>query len=106
MAIQYEEFDIVEVAKMCGVQFHAYDHNEIEYKALCPFCGDTSYHLGLNRKMDRFHCFRCKTRGNSVSLYAKMFGLTNKQAYEIIRNNDKVLDENADEDDGEEEVEK
>ena len=64
MAIQYEEFDIVEVAKMCGVQFHAYDHNEIEYKALCPFCGDTSYHLGLNRKMDRFHCFRCKTRGN------------------------------------------
>ena len=33
MAIQYEEFDIVEVAKMCGVQFHAYDHNEIEYKA-------------------------------------------------------------------------
>ena len=83
MAIKYEEFDIVEVAKMCGVQFHAYDHNEIEYKALCPFCGDTSYHLGLNRKMDRFHCFRCKTRGNSVSLYAKMFGLTNKQATKL-----------------------
>lgn len=93
MAIKYEEFDIVEVAKMCGIKFHAYDHNEIEYKALCPFCGDTKYHLGINRKMDRFHCFRCKAKGNSVSLYAGMFGITNKEAYKILHNGDTVLDE-------------
>ena len=92
MCVQYEDFDIVEVAAKCGIRFYHSQRNNIEFKALCPFCGDTSYHLGLNRKMDRFHCFRCKTRGNSVSLYAKMLGLTNKQAYEIIRNNDKVLD--------------
>ena len=55
MAIQYDEFDIIEVAKMCGIQFHPHDHNDVEFKALCPFCGDAKYHLGVNRKMDRFH---------------------------------------------------
>lgn len=92
MAKYYEEFDIIEVAKMCGVQFHPNDHNGIEFKALCPFCDDTKYHLGLNRKMDRFHCFKCKEKGNSVSLYAKMYGISNRQAYDIIRGKDKFLD--------------
>ena len=92
MAIKYEDFDIVEVAKQCGVQFHPYDHNRAEYKALCPFCGDTKYHLGLNREMDRFHCFRCTEKGNSVSLYAKTHNISNREAYEIIRNGDVRLD--------------
>ena len=94
MAFQYEEFDIVEVAKLCNLQFHPYDNNEIEHKALCPFCGDTKYHLGLNRKMDRFHCFRCNEKGNSVSLYAKLHGISNKKAYEIIKSGENTcLDE-------------
>lgn len=92
MAIKYEDFDIVEVAKQCGIQFHPYDYNRAEYKALCPFCGDTKYHLGLNREMDRFHCFRCKEKGNSVSLYAKTHNISNRKAYEIIRNGDVRLD--------------
>lgn len=93
MAYQYEEFDIIDIARQCGIQFHPHEHNKVEYKALCPFCGDTKYHLGLNRMMDRFHCFRCKEKGNSVSLYAKTHGISNKEAYLIIKEGDYRLDE-------------
>ena len=42
--------------------------------------------------MDRFHCFRCKEKGNSVSLYAKTHNISNREAYEAIRNDDVRLD--------------
>lgn len=94
MAFEYEKFDIINVAKKCGIQFYPYEGNSVEYKALCPFCGDNSYHLGLNRKSDIFNCFRCKEKGNSVSLYAKLHGISNKEAYMTIRNNsDNLFDD-------------
>lgn len=89
----YEKFDIVEVAQQCGIQFHSDNSNDIEFKAQCPFCGDKRYHLGINREIERFHCFRCGEKGNSVSLYAKMYGVSNKEAYHAL----KALSNNADE---------
>ena len=90
---KYEEFDIVEVAQKCGIEFHPLQRNDVEFKALCPFCGDTKYHLGLNRKKDMFHCFRCKEKGNSVSLYAKINGITNKEAFSILKDIQETLEE-------------
>ena len=45
---KYDSFDIVEVAEKCGIYFHPIQRNDVELKALCPFCSDTKYHLGLN----------------------------------------------------------
>lgn len=84
MCFKYDEFNIVEVAKKCGVVFHPVQRNDVEFRALCPFCGDTKYHLGINKMLDRFHCFRCKEKGNSVSLYAKMNSISNKEAYKLL----------------------
>lgn len=86
MCVEYEEFDIIEVAKMCCIRFHHIQRNNVEFKALCPFCDDTKYHMGLNRQKGMFHCFRCKESGNSVSLYAKLNGISNKEAYAILKN--------------------
>ena len=95
MAFEYEQFDIIEVAEKCGIQFYHSNRNNVEFKALCPFCGDRKYHLGLNRKMDRFHCFRCKEKGNSVSLYAKLNGISNKEAYNLLSRHREIYEPKA-----------
>ncbi|MBR3993885.1 MAG: DUF3854 domain-containing protein [Clostridia bacterium] len=87
MAFEYEHFDIIEVAKYCGIQFHPKNSNDVEFKALCPFCNDRKYHLGINRQKERFNCFKCGESGNSVTLYAKLYGVSNKEACEVLRGN-------------------
>lgn len=84
--MEYVRFDIIEVARSLGINFSPLQKNPIEFKAQCPFCGDTKYHLGLNAEMERFHCFRCNEKGNSVSLYAKIMGISNKEAYKELMN--------------------
>ena len=93
MNSRFEQFDIVEVARKCGIQFKNSGNNSVEYSARCPFCGDTKYHLGLNRAMDRFHCFRCNEKGTSVSLYAKLHNISNKEAYKLISSSEPMLQE-------------
>lgn len=85
MAFAYERFDIVQTAALCGIEFYPQQRNSVEIRANCPFCGDTRYHLGLNREKEMFHCFRCKASGNSVSLYARMHGISNREAYRALR---------------------
>lgn len=92
MCREYEQFDIIEVAEKCGIQFHPRQRNNVEFIALCPFCGDRKYHLGLNRKKGMFHCFRCKESGNSVSLYAKLNGVSNKEAYQALKANMEIFE--------------
>ena len=89
---KYDSFDIAEVAEKCGIHFHPIQRNDVELKALCPFCGDTKYHLGLNRQKDRFNCFRCKEKGNSVSLFAKINGISNKEAYTVLKGEQETLE--------------
>lgn len=90
MAVAYDTFDIVEVAEKCGIVLKPHPHNDIEVQGICPFCGDRKYHLGLNRKLERFHCFRCKEKGNSVSLYAKIHGISNREAYQFMKNDNEL----------------
>ena len=85
MGFEYDRFDIIEVAQRCGIQFHQIQRGGAEFTAQCPFCGDTKYHLGLNRQKERFFCFRCKASGNSVTLYAKLHGIGNREAYRILK---------------------
>lgn len=87
MCPEYEHFDILEVAGKCGIKLYSNRGSEVEFKARCPFCGDSSYHLGINRQKERFNCFRCGERGNSVSLYAKVYGVSNKEAFKRLKEN-------------------
>ncbi len=87
MCREYEHFDILEVAGKCGIKLYSNRGSKVEFKARCPFCGDSSYHLGINRQKERFNCFRCGERGNSVSLYAKVYGVSNKEAFKRLKEN-------------------
>ena len=92
MTFKYDTFDILAVARLCGIELQPTQRNDVEYSARCPFCGDRKYHLGLNRKKGVFHCFRCKEFGNSVSLYAKLYGISNGDAYNALKNMPELAD--------------
>lgn len=63
-----------------------------EVEALCPFCSGTgNNHLYLNTKNNKYFCQRCKSSGNSVSLYAKVMGIDNKTAFEQLSEESKLF---------------
>lgn len=78
--MEWKEFGIEEVARLCGIQMKNDGMGAREIKALCPFCGDKHYHLYLNTEKNKWNCFRCGARGNDVSLYARINCMTNKEA--------------------------
>lgn len=79
---EYEKFDIVEVAEICGIKINSRTLEKKEVEAWCPFCPTESsdYHMYLNRQKESFFCHKCSVSGNSVVLYGKIFGISNKEA--------------------------
>ena len=84
LARAYEKIPIVDTARRCGLVLDPSTLRRREVEASCPFCGDHGkgkYHLSLNVDTDQYRCNLCGVSGNSVSLYARLYGLTNKEAY-------------------------
>ena len=80
----YEKIPIVETARRCGLVLDSRTLRRLEVEASCPFCGDHGlgkYHLSLNTNTDQYRCNLCGAHGNSVSLYARIKGMSNKEAY-------------------------
>lgn len=92
--VPYQEFPILNVARRCGLgpgMTARWEWEEVE--ASCPFCGDHGpgkHHLFLNTTRNIFRCVLCGEKGNSVSLYAKMEGISNRQAFQAL-SEDSVL---------------
>lgn len=90
---EYTKFDIIRVANDCGIRFHPRQRNPAEHLALCPFCADKTYHLYINPVKERFKCQRCGASGNSVTLYARIHGVTNAKAAFALKNEFELSDE-------------
>jgi len=86
---QYDKIPIVETARRCGLVLDSRTLRRTEVEASCPFChdhGPGKYHLSLNTDTDQYRCNLCGAHGNSVSLYARLKGISNKEAYlELVR---------------------
>ena len=81
---QYDKIPIVETARRCGLVLDSRTLRRTEGEASCPFCGDRGvgkHHLSLNTDTDQYRCNLCGAHGNSVSLYARLKGMSNKEAY-------------------------
>ncbi|MFA5049213.1 MAG: CHC2 zinc finger domain-containing protein [Patescibacteria group bacterium] len=50
----------------------------------CPWCGDTSNHLGINLDTKVFSCWRCGEKGNFVKLVMELESLSFKEAMKQI----------------------
>ena len=80
----YDKIPIVDTARRCGLVIDSRTLRRSEVEASCPFCGDHGagkYHLSLNTDTDQYRCNLCGAHGNSVSLYARINGVSNKEAY-------------------------
>ena len=74
-------------------------HSEINYKSSgknigegwlgiqnCPFCGDSRFHLGVNKKAGIFSCWVCKEGGTMIKLIKELEGISYKKAHQLYEN--------------------
>ena len=90
---QYDKIPIVDAARRCGVALNSRTLHHREVEATCPFCydhGPGKYHLSLNTATDQYRCNLCGARGNSVTLYARLMGVSNYEAYHTLTREGKV----------------
>lgn len=83
----------MDAARRCGLVLDSRTLRREEVEASCPFCGDHGpgkYHLNLNTITDQYRCNLCGARGNSVSLFARIHGVSNKEAYLELAKEGKV----------------
>ncbi len=90
--MEYEKLPIVDAAKRCGIALDARTLERSEVAARCPFCGDHpgKHHLSLNTDTDQYRCNLCGAHGNSVTLYARLKGVSNREAYRALSAGSKV----------------
>ena len=84
----YDKIPIVDTARRCGLVLDSRTLRRSEVEASCPFCGDHGrgkYHLSLNTATDLFRCNLCGAKGNSIALYARLKGISNKDAYRELK---------------------
>ena len=84
MVTQFQQIPIVEAARRCGLAIDNRTTRRTEVEASCPFCGDHGpgkHHLSMNTDKNVFRCNLCAACGNSVTLYARLKGVSNKEAY-------------------------
>ena len=82
--VAYRRIPILEAARMAGIQINEQSILRTEVEAYCPFCNGSRNHLYLNTERDQWYCQKCRTGGNSVTLYAKVRGINNAQAYQEL----------------------
>ena len=83
----------MDAARRCGLVLDSRTLRRREVEASCPFCGDHGagkYHLSLNTDTDQYRCNLCGARGNSVSLFARVNGIGNREAYLELAKEGKV----------------
>ena len=83
----YREISILDAARRCGLVLNSRTLEREEVEASCPFCGDNGpgkYHLSLNARKNVYRCNLCNASGNSVSLFARLEGISNRQAFQAL----------------------
>ena len=86
------KFNILEVAEKCGIEYDSKPNRRGTFLAKCPFCESSKMKLSLavelpNGKKNVYRCAKCGSHGSSISLYAKIKGISNKKAREELLNN-------------------
>lgn len=78
------EFKIQDVATLLQLRFVKSFQSGLSMDYVCPFCGHKV--LNINIAKDKFRCNACGVFGNSLTLYAQVAGVSNKEAYAILCN--------------------
>lgn len=75
-------FDILDVAVLLNLSVRHRQQRSMDVN--CPFCGDTRGKMNINFEKNVFKCNYCGEHGGMVAMYAKVYGITNADAYREI----------------------
>lgn len=75
-------FDIMDVANILNIRIRRKGTRSVYTD--CPFCGDTRGKMNLNLEKNQFRCNYCDESGGAIQLYAKVYNLSNADAYREI----------------------
>ena len=75
-------FGIMDVAELLHLRIRR--HNATGYYADCPICGDKRGKMSLSTKLDSWRCNYCGEHGGMLSLYARVYNISNSEAYREI----------------------
>jgi DNA primase len=74
--LMLDQVDIRELFDEINIEYHEKGKNVSEgwIGVCCPFCSDTSYHLGVHIKNKTISCFRCGTTGTVIKFLIEVTG--------------------------------
>lgn len=74
---------ILKVSSILGINLQNARTDTVRARE-CPFCGShTAFSMSL--ESNTWHCFACGEKGNSITLFSKVKGVTNKEAYKELQ---------------------
>lgn len=75
-------FDIMDVVELLHLKIRRRQANSVYVD--CPFCGDKRGKMNVNSTKNVWRCNYCDEHGGMLALYAKVYGVTNSDAYREI----------------------
>ena len=75
-------FDITDVAALLKLKVRHNSKGSVD--ADCPLCGDKRGKMNMNLSKNVFRCNYCGEYGGMIALYAKVYGISNTDAYREI----------------------
>ena len=81
--------DMVTVAEGCGVRLRK--SGATLYKACCPFHDEKDGSFFVNTKYNRWHCYGCDRRGNSIDFLMELKGLSFVEAVRMLAGQHNII---------------
>lgn len=75
-------FGIMDIAELLHLRIRR--PNATGYYADCPICGDKRGKMSLSKELDSWRCNYCGEHGGMLSLYARVYHISNSEAYREI----------------------
>jgi len=75
-------FNIMDVASLLRLRVRRRQPNSVYVD--CPLCGDKRGKMNINLQKNVFRCNYCDESGGMTALYAKVYGISNSDAYREI----------------------
>ena len=76
-------FNIMDVAELLHLHIRRRQADSIY--ADCPICGDKRGKMNINFAKNLWRCNYCNEGGGMLSLYGKVYGISNSEAYRDLR---------------------
>ncbi|WP_195972503.1 CHC2 zinc finger domain-containing protein [Clostridium thermobutyricum] len=89
--------NILHIADLCNIKYNPKPYSNGRFYANCPFCqtyNRTTLSLTVEHGTFKnvYKCYKCGEKGTAVELYGKLKGISTKEAFKELINDNKITD--------------